>query len=88
MGQWPRPLPVWMRSRTGLGSTLRTLWPGSIIVFHPGCTTEGTTGNLPVVHGVVEVKVEQRRYSYGPKGDARRRPTGAGFPQSRSRDIW
>ena len=54
--------------------------PGSIIVFHPGCTTEGTTGNLPVVHGVVEVKVEQRRYSYWPKGDARREADGCWIP--------
>ena len=54
--------------------------PGSIIVFHPKCPTEGTTGNLPVVHRVVEVKIEQGRYSYWPKGDVRREPDGCWIP--------
>ena len=54
--------------------------PGTIISFYPACPSDEGPGTRPVAHRVVDVKIEQGRYSYWPKGDARREPDGCWVP--------
>ena len=54
--------------------------PGHIISFQPGCPSDDGGDDRSVAHRVMEVRVEQGRYSYWPKGDARREADGCWVP--------